>query len=231
VGFAVLPKDSTKYWFGGLFAQAGRTGFTGWLGNQSLDGIITRLSGSINAGKPIWVAASFVTIVAGIGGAMLLYRAGHKLPAILLTELTGDLVSPISWDHHWVWIAPGIVVAAHYAVQAAKSGRTGQAVAFAAAAVGTLALFAAWPGALWGERMNNSNTFFLGIIWAPPNSNPFKTYYLYGDKPWYVEYHWHGLQLLTGNAYVLGGMLAFVILVLTATMGAWRARTRPPQPC
>ena len=30
-----------------------------------------------------------------------------------MAALTGLLVSPISWDHHWVWIAPGALVAAH----------------------------------------------------------------------------------------------------------------------
>jgi alpha-1,2-mannosyltransferase len=218
VGFAVLPKDSTKYWFGGLFYNGGRTGFTGWEGNQSLDGLITRLSGSINAGKPIWILASFLAVVLGIGGAALLYQAGHKLPAIILTGLTGDLVSPISWDHHWVWIVPGIVVAAHYAVKAWQAGRKQAAAAFIAAGLAILAVFGAWPGALWGERMNNSNTFYLGIIWDPPNSNPFRTYYLYGDRPWYVEYHWHGFQLLTGNAYVLAGMFAFLALVACAVV-------------
>ena len=30
LGFVILPKDSTKWWFDGLFVQGGRTGFTGW---------------------------------------------------------------------------------------------------------------------------------------------------------------------------------------------------------
>ncbi len=222
LGFAVLPKDSAKYWFDGLFAQGSRTGFTGWLGNQSLDGIITRLSGSINAAKPIWIAASVVAVVAGIGGAALLYRAGHKLPAIVLTALTGDLVSPISWDHHWVWIVPGIVVAAHYAVKAWQEHRNRAAWGFAAIVAAILAVFATWPGTWYGQHMyqtkTSGQTFFWGWIWYPPNSNPFTTYYLYGDKPWYYEYHWHGLQLLAGNAYVLGGMAAFLGLVLAAVL-------------
>jgi alpha-1,2-mannosyltransferase len=226
VGFAVLPKDSSKYWFGGLFAQGGRTGFTGWLGNQSLDGIITRLAGSINAAKPIWIVGSVIVVAAGLYCAMLLYRAGHTLPAILLTALTGDLVSPISWDHHWVWIAPGVVVAAYYAVKAWQAGRKQAAAAYTAAVVAILALFAAWPGALWGQRMNDHNTFYLGIIWNPPNSNPFQTYYKYGDQPWYVEYHWHGFQLLTGNAYILGGMAVFLCLVLIAVTSTGAPRER-----
>jgi alpha-1,2-mannosyltransferase len=233
VGFAVIPKDSSKYWFGGLFYQGGRTGFTGWLGNQSLDGLITRLAGSIHAAKPYYYLAALVVVVLGIGGAALLYRAGHLLPAILLTAETGDLVSPISWDHHWVWIAPGIVVAGYYAVRAWQNGLRQRAYAFAGAVVAILVVFACWPGSWYGMNMYQTKaggqTFFWGWIWYAPNSNPFTTYYLYGDQPKYVEYHWHGLQLLAGNAYVLGGLLAFFALVAAATIPAWRARTRPSQ--
>ena len=58
LGFVILPADSRKWWFDGLFFQGGRTGFTGWAGNQSLDGLITRLTGSINGAKPAWIAAA-----------------------------------------------------------------------------------------------------------------------------------------------------------------------------
>ena len=85
-----------------------------------------------------------------------------------------------------------------------------------------LAVFATWPGSWYGQLMyqtkTSGQTFYWGWIWYPPNSNPFTTYYLYGDKPWYYEYHWHGLQLLAGNAYVLGGMAAFLGLVLAAVL-------------
>ena len=236
VGFAVIPKDSSKYWFSGLFYQGGRTGFTGWLGNQSLDGLITRLAGSIDAAKPYYALAGFVVLVTGICAAALLYRAGHLLPALLLTELTGDLISPISWDHHWVWVAPAMVVAGYYAWRAWQHGLKSRAYAFAGSAIAIFAVFAAVPGTWYGMHMweivhsptnISGQLFYWGWIWSAPNSNPFTTYYLYGDQPWYVEYHWHGLQLLAGNAYVLGGLLAFGGLVLAATIPAWRARTRP----
>ena len=232
VGFAVIPKDSSKYWFGGIFAKGGRTGFTGWLGNQSLDGLITRLSGSINAAKPIWAVASLLAIVIGIGAAAILYNNGFKLPAILVTALTGDLVSPISWDHHWVWTVPAVLVLAHYAATAWRQKVTLTAVALATSGLAILAIFMAWPGAWWGERMTNKQTFYLGIIWDPPNSNPFTTYYKYGDRPQWFEYHWQGFQLLTGNAFVLAGMAALLIAGLTAAV-LWRRNpaslTQPAQ--
>ena len=230
-GFAVIPHDSSKYWFGGLFYNGGRTGFTGWAGNQSLDGLITRLAGSIHAGKPFYYVVAFVVLVTGVAAAARLDRAGHLLPGILLAEVTGDLISPISWDHHWVWIAPAMTVAGWYAVKAWQQGLKRRAYAFAGSIAAILLVYAAWPGSWYGMNMfqtpTHGQTFYWGWIWYAPNSNPFTTYYLYGDRPSYVEYHWRGLELLAGNAYVFGGLLAFAGLVLAATIPAWRARTRP----
>ena len=122
LGFVILPTDSRKWWFGGLFFQGGRTGFTGWAGNQSLDGLVTRLAGSINGGKPAWIATAVVVGAIGVTAAALLDRKGYQVAGLLTAALTGLLVSPISWDHHWVWIAPGALIAAHYAVRAVKRG-------------------------------------------------------------------------------------------------------------
>ena len=152
LGFVILPKDSTKWWFDGLFAQGGRTGFKGWAGNQSLDGIITRLTGSVNGAKPAWIVADVLVGAAGIIAAALLDRKGYPMPGLLMAALTGLLVSPISWDHHWVWIAPGAVVAAHYAVQAWRRGAGRAAWACGLLAVGLVAWFGAWPTSLFGVQ-------------------------------------------------------------------------------
>ena len=123
LAFVILPGDSAKWWFGGLFAQSSRTGFSGWAGNQSLNGLITRLAGSINAGHPVWIAVAVVFGLAGVVCAGLLDRKGQPVLGLLMAALTGLLVSPISWDHHWVWIVPGVVVAGHYAGAGLAPGR------------------------------------------------------------------------------------------------------------
>src|SRR5712671_3215720 len=125
LGFVILPADSAKWWFDGLFTRGGRTGFVGWAGNQSLEGIITRLTGSVNGASPAWIVAAILVGGAGVVSAALLDRKGHAMLALLMAALTGLLVSPVSWDHHWVWIAPGAVVAAHYAVRAWPRGARG----------------------------------------------------------------------------------------------------------
>jgi alpha-1,2-mannosyltransferase len=218
IGFAADPADSTKWWFGGLFAQGSRTGFVGWEGNQSLLGLITRLAGSVASGQRFWIWVAIVAIVVGLATAVLLDRAGHRVIAVLACALTGILASPISWDHHWVWVVPAVAAALGYAARARGVLR----LAHSAMAVVLLGVFLAWPGSLWGEP-NDLGGFSLGLIWAPPNTNP-GTYYRLGDRPWFVEYHWHGLQLLAGNLYVLTGT---ALLLLLAGTSVWLARHRP----
>jgi alpha-1,2-mannosyltransferase len=213
LGFAVLPGDSVTWWFHGVFAQGSRTGFIGWAGNQSLYGLATRLSGSVAAGQAPWLALAAVTAVTGLACAAMLFRAGHPMPALLLTELTGDLISPISWDHHWVWFAPGVAVAATYGVRSWRSARA-LAVGCLALAAGLVTVFAAWPTAWFGVRPHLGLDSY-GLIWEPPNTNP-GTFVRLGDLPRYAEYHWHGLQLITGNAYVLAALAVFLVLAVVA---------------
>jgi alpha-1,2-mannosyltransferase len=229
LGFVILPSDSSTWWLDGLFAQGGRTGFTGWAGNQSLDGLITRLAGSVNSAKPAWIAAAVLVGVAGVICGALLDRKGHPVPGLLMAALTGLLVSPISWDHHWVWIAPGALVAAHYATGGlgAKGVRGGgepsreqggsggdryprASIALGILAAGVVAWFGAWPARLFTAKLNLGNDS-LGLLWIPRNTNPV-SYQRYGDRRWFTEYHWHGLALVAGNAYVLAGLALFGLL-------------------
>lgn len=219
IGFAVLPADSRAWWLDGLLFKSSRTGFTGWEGNQSLQGIITRLAGSISSGQPIWIAVGLVALAAGIGSAAILDRAGHRVMGVLACALTGLLVSPISWDHHWVWIVPGVTALVCYGLRS-----TGwQRWAWLGGGVLVVAVFGAWPGSLWGQPADLGG-FSEGLIWAPPNTNP-GTFARLGDRPSYVEYHWHGVQLLVGNLYVLTGLAALVVVtVLTARLMLVRRR-------
>ena len=153
-GFAVLPHDSSQWWLHGMFlADGNRAGFMGWAGNQSLRAIITRLRRvrsrpARTRGSPPPSSRSSL----GLTAAYLLDRAGYPVPALLATALTGLLVSPISWDHHWVWIAPAVAVTGHYALAAARRGARGAARWLWALAAGMIVVFAAWPDAPVGER-------------------------------------------------------------------------------
>jgi alpha-1,2-mannosyltransferase len=217
VGFAFLPGDSAKWWFDGLFAQGSRTGFIGWNGNQSLDGLITRLAGSVDAGRPAWIAVALVFGAAGVVSAGLLDRKGYAVLGLLMAALTGLLVSPVSWDHHWVWIVPGVVTAGHYAVHAWRRGARKAAAACGLLAVAIVAWFGAWPTKFFDVTPPHLGTDSLGLLWIPKNTNPV-WYGWWGDQRWFPEYHWHGWALIWGNAYILAGLALFALLLATSLM-------------
>jgi alpha-1,2-mannosyltransferase len=227
VGFAVLPHDSSQWWLHGMFLSDGnRTGFMGWAGNQSLRAIITRFAGSVAAGQDPWIVAAVVALAAGMTAAYLLDRAGYPVPALLATALTGLLISPVSWDHHWVWIALAIPVTWHYALAAARRAKTAGGARWTARRLwaliaGMVFVFAAWPDAIW-ESAQTLGNLSLGFLWAQANTNPVE-FAKRGDQPGYVEYHWHGFQLLWGNIYILAG----VALLLIALWTGLRLRNRP----
>jgi alpha-1,2-mannosyltransferase len=215
LGYAIVPRDSGTYWGDRLVFNANRIVFLGTRGNQSLRGVLARLAGSVDAGTLPWVAAAVVVVIAGLAAAALLYRAGQPVPAMLACALTGLLVSPLSWDHHWVWVAPGIALLAHLGARARGLARA----AWWAAAAALFAVFACWPQ-LWD--LSQSGLTPAGLVWYGPG-----TYFATGDKPWYHEFHWHGLQLLAGNSFVLAGLVALAALVVAAVLSWPRRRPGP----
>jgi alpha-1,2-mannosyltransferase len=213
LGYAILPGDSGTYWANGLFLKANRIVFLGTRGNQSLRGVLTRLAGSVSSGTLPWIAAAVLVAVVGLIAAALLYRARQPVPAMLACALTGLLVSPLSWDHHWVWVAPGMALLAQLGATAAR-GRI--RAAWWAAAACLFLIFASWPQ-LW--NLGQSGLTPAGLGWYAPG-----TYFATGSKPWYHEFHWHGLQLLAGNSAVLTGLACLAALVVAAGLALARER-------
>jgi len=219
LGYAILPGDSGTYWAHGLFLKANRIVFLGTRGNQSLRGILTRLAGSVSAGQVPWLAAAVVVAVAGLAAAALLYRARQPVPAMLACALTGLLISPLSWYHHWVWVAPGLALLAHLG---AVARRRAARAAWWAAGGGLFLVFASWPQ-LW--NLGQSGLTPAGLGWYAPG-----TYFATGSEPWYHEFHWHGLQLLAGNSAVLAGLACLAALAVAAVRCLGRERQGKPGP-
>lgn len=109
VTFAVLPGDSRRYWFGGMFASSERlvSDFPA-LVNHSLSGLFSRLSGT--SAVPSW--APFVTVPVGLLGlaaAVWAARRGQAMVGMLVVGFTALLVSPVTWPHHAIWLVPALV--------------------------------------------------------------------------------------------------------------------------
>jgi alpha-1,2-mannosyltransferase len=203
IGFIALPNASVAWWLDGDFFQAGRTGFVGGELNQSLRGVMTRLIGSVDATVVPWLLVAVVAGSAGLAAAVVLDRHGHTFAGLMAVALTALLISPISWDHHWVWIAPGLALIVDAAVRAVRAAR----VAWYALAVATGVIFASWPD-FWSKT---AGLLQGGLInYAPAASFPS------GDSHRYPEYHWRGLELIAGNLELLAGLGLFAVVLAVA---------------
>ncbi|HVQ92090.1 MAG TPA: glycosyltransferase 87 family protein [Mycobacteriales bacterium] len=136
VGRLVLPEASAKYW-AKLWLNPEHVGGVAYAGNQSLYGTASRLLQGVHQGG-LWLPAALLVGCSGLYAAAAAYRAGQELTGVSVCALTGLLLSPISWSHHWVWVLPGTVVA----VAAALRRPTGARLARLA---GWLAVFALGP--------------------------------------------------------------------------------------
>jgi alpha-1,2-mannosyltransferase len=113
VGLSVLiVGDQTRYYFTDLLGDAHRVGPIATSINQSWRGGISRILGHDAGFGPLVLAAIAVTAVL----AVLAWRAldsSDRLGKLLVVELFGLLMSPISWTHHWVWLVPLMIWLIH----------------------------------------------------------------------------------------------------------------------
>lgn len=104
LGWLVRPAESFTFWLE-ILPDTSRIGGAGYVDNLSIKGALLHF-GVPEAGVTVpWLLLSL--LVAG-GGALVIKAAsdqGARVVAISATALTMLLISPVSWSHHWVWMA------------------------------------------------------------------------------------------------------------------------------
>lgn len=87
--------------------------------NSSIKGVLMRFAESqqqLDAHSTLvnlaWAVLSLVTIVLGGWLMIALMRRGMNLDAITVNAVVMLLISPVSWSHHWVWLALLLPIAA-----------------------------------------------------------------------------------------------------------------------
>jgi alpha-1,2-mannosyltransferase len=78
--------------------------------NQSINGTLARLAAPFPPERTAWLLAARLVVAVGSVRIRRAVLAGDTLLAVTVTGLIGVLVSPVSWIHHAVWIAPAMVV-------------------------------------------------------------------------------------------------------------------------
>jgi len=213
LGFALLPRAAAVYW-GGKFARLGSDPFH--LDNQSLQGVILRLTHAGPGAHAYWLVAAVVVGIAGLATSVLASRRGHELLGLVVCAATGLLVSPISWSHHYVYVIPALALAA------CGPRRLGSRILGVALVVG---LFGWWPVPIGNQGGYDPQAPLLprGWLLLAPNR---------GDHRTTVEFTWRGLDLIVGNYYVLTLLLFIAVtacaLVLTRRPAFSADRSRRP---
>jgi alpha-1,2-mannosyltransferase len=130
-GFSVLPASSAWFW-SGRFASPGHVSPVQNPQNQSLYGALARAMHTAHV-LPVWLPLATATAAAGLALAAAASRRGDEALGFSLCAVTGLLISPISWIHHWVIVIPALLVAGLTADRARRAGNVAAAVLVTAA--------------------------------------------------------------------------------------------------
>ncbi len=105
IGFVVAPRSSWTFWLDNPVAGvSGSPFFT----NQTFQAVLVRAGVDGLAGRIGWIALSVGLLMLAVPA---IRRASAPL-SMVATAGVGLLISPTSWSHHWVWVAPALLVAA-----------------------------------------------------------------------------------------------------------------------
>ena len=110
VGFVVMPASAAAFWTEAVWDPE-RVGGTEYIRNQSLLGAMTRILGS-EPSTLVWLVVAVPVSAAVLTVAAVLWRDGARDAGLCLAAAAMLLASPISWDHHWVWGVPALLVLA-----------------------------------------------------------------------------------------------------------------------
>jgi alpha-1,2-mannosyltransferase len=106
---ALVSADATwGYWTHHLF-DFSRMGRLENAANQSVRGWLVRLHHSRDT-PSVEMLLVLAVLVVGLAVAVLAHRRLGDAWGLPAAALTGLLVSPISWSHHWVWCIPILAV-------------------------------------------------------------------------------------------------------------------------
>lgn len=120
--FTIVGTESRAYW-GNVLWQTERVGAADMTPNQSLAGLLARLYDSIETPGLLWLAFAVLMLALGLSRAANAHADGDELTAFTLVGLTANVISPISWTHHLIWVIPAIIVLADAAVRRREASR------------------------------------------------------------------------------------------------------------
>jgi alpha-1,2-mannosyltransferase len=102
---ATAPRASWQFWTDALWSTD-RVGRTDYTGNQSLQGLLARLTAPAEPPRLAWLLLAVAVAGFGLWRAA---RARDEITGMALTGLVAALISPITWPHHVYWFVPAVL--------------------------------------------------------------------------------------------------------------------------
>lgn len=120
--FFIDGRESAAY-FGGVLWDTSRVGEVDATANQSLAGVLARLYDSPTTPTLMWIAFAMLALAVGMSRSATAHREGDELTAFTLVGLTTNVISPISWSHHLIYVVPALVILADTALRRRSAAR------------------------------------------------------------------------------------------------------------
>lgn len=158
LAWAILPNASVMFWTK-ILPDTGRIGGPGYVDNLSVKGLLLHV-GLPDSGltSVLWLLLSLALIAVAALVIKWAVDAEENFVAVSATAVLMLLISPVSWSHHWVWIAvalPSMAFAMHRVPS--RNGRM-RLAGWIIVAVSAIAFYltpkylAVWAGAReWGK--------------------------------------------------------------------------------
>ena len=104
LGWLLRPVESVQFWFE-MLPDTSRMGGAGYVDNLSLKGALLHFGVPETYVTVPWLVLSVIVVALGAVVIKAASDQGARVVAVSATALTMLLVSPVSWSHHWVWVA------------------------------------------------------------------------------------------------------------------------------
>ena len=140
LGWLLRPAESLRFWLE-ILPDTSRIGGAGYVDNLSIKGALLHFGVPHDSVTVPWLALSLAVVVL----AAFLIRAasaqGARVVAMSTTALAMLLISPVSWSHHWVWMAVVLPAFAWSIKETPRRYKAQRVVMGAVLAVSTLVFF------------------------------------------------------------------------------------------
>jgi alpha-1,2-mannosyltransferase len=104
LGWLLRPAESLQFWLE-ILPDTSRIGGAGYVDNLSIKGALLHFGVPASVVTLPWLLLSTLVVVLAAAVIKLATDQGARVVAMSATALAMLLISPVSWSHHWVWIA------------------------------------------------------------------------------------------------------------------------------